>query len=268
MNDSLLFQQNIKIIDDTVLVSSAIANDTITQNLGNFFQTSNIQIKPIAHFSSINYDYITYVIFALLGIISIIWYLLPEKFLTIFSIKSINKVQRDSSSTSSNLGIVLSSFFWLNFIISTSFFIIMIIKKLHIETIYALTNPIVYILITLTSLFIYRFLLTHTTAFVFRTQQLMKQQIIIDRNVQLISGIILLPIILLIIYTEGTVILYFAMSIFTTLQAYRIIQIAIIGKTSTVFSVFHIFLYLCTLEIVPIVVLIGIINNYPEIFVI
>ncbi len=270
MNDSMLFQQNINIIDDTVMANSAITNDTITQiSFGNFFQSSNIQINPVEHFSNINYDYITFVVFALLGIISIVWYLLPEKLLTIFSIKSIDKVQRNSSSTSSNLGIILSSLFWINFIISTSFFVVLMISKLYNETIYALQNQTyVYILATLTSLFLYRFLLTYTTAFVFRTQKMMKQQVIIDRNVQLISGIMLLPIILLIIYIKGSVILYFAIGLFVVLQVYRIIQIAIIGKTSMVFSVFHIFLYLCTLEIVPIVVLIGIINNYPEIFVI
>jgi len=267
MNDSLLYHLNVLILSDTVITKDTVS-DTIAinmQEIVRFVQINNVNIAPKLIASNTNFDIFTYIIFFLLGVIAIIWYKIPERFFTIYSLKSASKIQRDrdGDSISKKPGFFFTGLFWLIFIISLSIFSILILNEYYAIEILKIQGFQIFKL-TITSiigLFVYRFILSYWTAFFFQTQNLLKLQVIIDRNTQFITGILLLPISLLILYTNVGFIFYIVITAFVILQAHRIVQIAIIGNSSAVFSAFHIILYLCALEIVPILVLLRLINN-------
>jgi hypothetical protein len=67
----------------------------------------------------------------------------------------------------------------------------------------------------------------------------------------LAMGILLLPLLLLIIYTYHELFLYIAGGLALILIGLRFIRGIAIGLSDSKFSLFHLFLYLCTLEILP-----------------
>ncbi len=266
MYDSLPYNFNVLLVGDTALASDTIKDSSTLTNMipVNFLQTNSINIIPELLVYNSNYDIITYIVIALVGFISIIWYVLPDRFVTIFSLKSISRIQRDGDSASKKPGLFITSFFWLNFILTLSIFLFLVLHEFFAINISSVSDFIVVrnILIVIMGLFLYRFILGYSTAFIFQTQILMKQQVVIDRNIQLSTGVLLLPIILLILYSSNDLLIYFVIATIVILQIYRLGQIVIIGKSSTVFSALHIILYLCALEIVPVLVLLRLINNY------
>jgi hypothetical protein len=68
----------------------------------------------------------------------------------------------------------------------------------------------------------------------------------------LVLGILLLPLLLLIIYTYHELFLYIAGGLVLIIMGLRFIRGIAIGLSDPKFTLFHLFLYLCTLEILPI----------------
>jgi len=264
MYDNLLYNFNETQIGDTLSMVTALKDsctiDTLAQN--NFIELGNLPINPMLYSHNLNDDIITFVVITLIGIVSVVWYLLPERFLSIFSLKSIKQIQRDGNSASNAPGLIITSLFWIIFIVSVSAFLFLFLHRFFYDAISEASDYQVfkYIIVVISSLFVFRYILIYTTAFIFQTGKMMKQQVITDRNIQLITGILLLPIILIVQYANGDILIYAVIASLLILQAYRLIQIAIIGNSSSVFSAFHIILYLCALEIVPILVLLRLIN--------
>jgi hypothetical protein len=67
----------------------------------------------------------------------------------------------------------------------------------------------------------------------------------------LVLGILLLPVILLIVYTYHMLFLYIAGVLALIIIGLRFIRGITIGLSDSKFSLIHLFLYLCTLEILP-----------------
>lgn len=71
----------------------------------------------------------------------------------------------------------------------------------------------------------------------------------------LFAGIIMLPAIACMAYADAELFFYIILAIIPLVYLLRIIRAAAIGFTVIKFSVFHLLLYLCTLEILPLIVL-------------
>ena len=71
----------------------------------------------------------------------------------------------------------------------------------------------------------------------------------------LFAGIVLLPIVTCMAFANLEIFFYIGLTIIAFIYILRIIRESIIGITLIKFSVFHLILYLCTLEILPMVVL-------------
>ena len=71
----------------------------------------------------------------------------------------------------------------------------------------------------------------------------------------LFAGIIMLPAIACMAYADTRLFFYIILAIIPLVYLLRIIRAASIGFTVIKFSVFHLLLYLCTLEILPLIVL-------------
>ncbi len=71
----------------------------------------------------------------------------------------------------------------------------------------------------------------------------------------LFSGIFLLPALFFAFYLESLIILKIAVGLFILLVLLRLIRGVVIGSAPSRFSKFYLFLYLCTLEILPLIVI-------------
>lgn len=78
----------------------------------------------------------------------------------------------------------------------------------------------------------------------------------------LVLSILLLPLLLLIIYTYHELFLYIAGGLVMIMIFLRFIRGVAIGLSDPKFSLFHLFLYLCTLEILPLVVAAKFLSKY------
>lgn len=111
-------------------------------------------------------------------------------------------------------------------------------------------------------LWAYRIIFIKTTSFIFKTPkqsaEILTQLFIFN----VISAVVILPLITLFYYAELPIFIITAISIWGLMQIYRFIRLFVIGFSYSIFSGLHLFLYLCTLEIVPIVILLKIISNF------
>ncbi len=96
----------------------------------------------------------------------------------------------------------------------------------------------------------------------FNTQKASFEILINIFILNLVTGIIILPFLTLYLYTQEDLFLF--MSIITLLISYsqRLLRELIIGFSYTIFSVLHLFLYLCTLEIIPMVIIAKVVMNF------
>ena len=78
----------------------------------------------------------------------------------------------------------------------------------------------------------------------------------------LVTGILLLPLLLLIIYTYHELFLYLAGGLVLIMIFLRFIRGIAIGLSDSKFSLIHLFLYLCTLEILPLLVAAKFLSKY------
>jgi hypothetical protein len=75
-------------------------------------------------------------------------------------------------------------------------------------------------------------------------------------------GILLLPLILLMVYTLHEVFLYLAVFVVVITLGLRFIRGMAIGLSDSKFTLFHLFLYLCTLEILPLAFVAKLLSKY------
>ena len=71
----------------------------------------------------------------------------------------------------------------------------------------------------------------------------------------LFAGMMLIPLVACMAFADREIFFYISLLIVFLIYAYRILREAQVGLKITKFSAFHLFLYLCTLEILPIIVL-------------
>ena len=107
-----------------------------------------------------------------------------------------------------------------------------------------------------------KILVIRLTGVIFKNTDTAKEYIqnIVIYNLAL--GIVLLPLLLLIIYTYHEFFLYIAGGIALIIIGLRFIRGIAIGLSDSKFSLFHLFLYLCTLEILPLAVAAKFLSKY------
>lgn len=72
----------------------------------------------------------------------------------------------------------------------------------------------------------------------------------------LISSLIMIPILLMLIYNAAPSVIYFGLALITIIQFWRILRSFAVGLSENDFGLLYLFLYLCALEIVPILLLV------------
>jgi hypothetical protein len=110
--------------------------------------------------------------------------------------------------------------------------------------------------------FIIKITLIRLTGFIFKNPDTASEYIQNIFIFNLFGGIILLPLLLMIGFGSARAFLYAAFGIMALLMILRFIRGFFIGLSDHKFSLFHLFLYLCTLEILPVLIIAKFADKY------
>ncbi|NOU48631.1 MAG: DUF4271 domain-containing protein [Bacteroidales bacterium] len=108
----------------------------------------------------------------------------------------------------------------------------------------------------LSILFLFKLAIVRFLSFLFKTHEDSAKYLSNHLGFFAVTGLILLPILLVLIYNPSVYIVFFSVGIIIILLIIKIVRIFSSGLLHPPFSVFHLFLYLCALEIMPLVVIV------------
>jgi hypothetical protein len=235
-----------------------ISNDTISV----FAKSSRTEILPTLIINN-QYHYLGLVLLVLILFIAAIWYYLPEVLNDNFNSLINNPFKRNWESSVNTSGLVVNALLYVNFVLVFSFLVLIVINsifpdylslKMSLFSLYPIS------LITVIFL-IFRFLFVKLSGFIFKTFEMANQQNRLYNSLDRGLGLILLPLLLFSIYGDNEIFLFLSVLVLAIFFVLRWIFTILIGIRITKFSWFHIIVYLCTLEIIPFLILLKALNN-------
>jgi hypothetical protein len=99
-------------------------------------------------------------------------------------------------------------------------------------------------------------------SFIFRTRQTSREYILNILIFNILTGIFLLPLMVFAVYLKSVIFLWICMILFVLFFFFRFVRGFLIGISITKFSYLFLFVYLCSLEILPLVVLLKVVLKY------
>ncbi len=252
--DSVSWNQGLFYANDAV----AIENDT-TGFLGS---NSVGDLTPILHGTD-NSQILTLFLLGLIFVVGAIWYFAPSLLQNSFSLIYKNPFGRLKESTANKTGAFTSIVLYINFFVSFSLLAFLILNS---EMFLGLEDPFdwqwfYYMISMLVAWVLYRYVFIAFSGFVFNTYDIAVQQNRFYNSIDKALGLLFLPILLLALYAESNLFFYLAFVIVAGLILMRWIFTFSIGIRITNFSWFHFILYLCALEIVPLMLLLKVLQN-------
>jgi len=127
----------------------------------------------------------------------------------------------------------------------------------------ALPNFLIYLIIfsSLIGYFVIKTLLIQVTGIIFKTLDQAHSYRLNSLIFNHTTGLFLFPVLLISLYWQLSPFIWIAFGVFSILLIYRFLRSIIIGLSNTKFPVFYLILYLCTLEILPLLLLIKVIRQ-------
>jgi hypothetical protein len=181
-------------------------------------------------------------------------HLLTSTFTTTVRYNIAEGVFKDNSQLQRQRDNALYGFYFL----SMAFFLMLMSEKLELFP-YGLSGfkMLLFYLTTLAGLFFGKVLLVNIVGHIFSVRDLFREYLYMGFTYNKLLGILFLPVNFIIAYSLGTlqeISFYTALIILGTLIFMKIIRGIVFSRDKRVFS-FYLFLYLCALEIVPILLL-------------
>jgi hypothetical protein len=202
---------------------------------------------------------ITFWILFSLFIIAIVKYLFPARFketiLAVWDSRFFNFLERETGL----LNHWVSLFLYINYLLSFSLLIyqsIVFSKIYHLIYHHGTLALLAASLTVLILFFTFKYSLMYLAAWVFKTGNPTELYL---RNIFLVNkftGILLLPVLTINHYNDSGYILAIAWGIVVLMELFRFYKVARIGLSMKGFSVYHLILYLCAVEIAPVIFLI------------
>jgi hypothetical protein len=279
-----ILQENIPDVADSVFSPNALSGtwnspfyfiDTIykTENYKTFEKNSqesvfvqhNLQVQdqqPVKH-SPPDTDLVSGLLILCLVLLAFskVFYnkRLEQIFFSFFSSRLQNMMERDGHLFKDRISIPL----FFVYIISFSLFIHQSLLhffptyNFHVESyqLFFLILPIVVVIGIIKILFIYLF------GVAFKSQFLLSEVIVTNLVFNMIFGILLLPILVFAIYLHSSIFLNLGIFLWLFVLVFKILRQLIIRIPDTKFSLFNRFVYLCTFEIAPAIVIIELVFN-------
>jgi len=191
---------------------------------------------------------------------------MPDQFHYEISFGDRFSFSRKSTPAVSAPALVVDVFYLLNFFFAVSLVTYLFFQQ-YVTYLFFAYGPMelfLFILIAYGLFWTYRRFFIKVISFIFNTTSLAEQQLKIDQTVENLLSVMLLPLLLLSMFTSTDFFLIFAILLALSMQVFRWVQTISIGISNTGFSAFHFILYLCSLELVPMLIVIKVLSpaNY------
>ena len=214
-------------------------------------------LKPVERRTD-HYDWAFILIVSLLFLVAALKYNYEKRMhgliTSVFSRVAASQMLREYNIINSQLFLPL----FLVYVISISIFTYIVIHT-YSDNVFIRTIPawqlMILIFVAHVIFMLLKVFLLNFSGWIFSTKQITHEYIHNLFLFNFFSGIVLLPLILLVLYAHPEI--FFFLSLVTVFLIFtaRFYRGFIIGLTNTRFSIFHLFLYLCTLEILPLAVI-------------
>jgi hypothetical protein len=178
-----------------------------------------------------------------------------------YSKRFLNQLIRDGDLFSERITLVTGFIYF----ITTSLFLFQIYELVLVKDTGKL--PQGFPLFALVSIFVLGFWilkigLIRFLSFIFRTRQTSREYFLNILIFNILTGIFLLPLLVFAVYLKSVIFLWICMIIFVLFFFFRVARGFLIGISITKFSYLFLFVYLCSLEILPLVVFIKVVLKY------
>ena len=220
--------------------------------------------SPILEHAAIPADWVFYLLLGGLLLLAMVKYQYPKRFGLLFS----SAVSRSSAHQVMRENGVGGSPSFLYFL---AIFLISGITLIH-QVFMHFSGPVAHpwealpiylqILGAYLAFVVLKLIIVKSGGFIFRNPETAREYIqnIIIFNI--IGGVALLPLILMIHYSHRSIFIFVASGVIAILVVTKFIRGFLIGLADQKFSLFHLFLYLCTLEILPVLVAAKFLDKY------
>lgn len=164
----------------------------------------------------------------------------------------INQLERDGNLFKERIALGLSFIYYA----TTSVFVFIFMRD-YIGVPAGFSN-LVFTLLVFAGIFTYQMLksfIIFISGIIFNTRESSRQYQLNIMIFNHVIGLVLFPITLIAFYGDASVLLTAGIVIIVLLVAYRLIRSILLGLTNKSYNLFYLFLYLCTLEILPLLLL-------------
>jgi hypothetical protein len=248
--DSLLILQKKKSIRDTASYKKLMTHPYLPMQTKPSFRINELRIAP-------NFDGRFYLIIGMLFYLAFIKVTFPKYFSNVFQLifqSPIRQKQTREQLQQNNLASLFSN---ILFILNASIFVSLIaIKNGWVDL--TLYSCIAYSVVGFTALYLFKFLFLWLSGWLFSQREAIGNYSFIVFLTNKVMGVFLIPAILLLAFSPLTVQDFAynsALIIISILFVYRYLISFSIVRASLKVSAFHFFLYLCTCEVLPMLVL-------------
>lgn len=230
---------------------------------GRFLQLTNLPIDIINRNNNF-YGWLTIGLLLLTFVLSLNWYFFPERMLRLLSREGSKHKTKYENNQFAKPGIILYSLLWFTFIFTTGLFIYL--GAVQFFPAYISEFSFVRLMLIIPALIVLYYLLRYiiiiTSGFLFNTSDLAAKQIKAAFRANLIQGFLLIPLLFVLLSGTSSYFYYSGVILLLIIVVYKWGISLYIGVKSSKISVYHNILYLCTLEIVPVIALLKLLDNY------
>ncbi len=176
----------------------------------------------------------------------------------VFAKNYANQLIREGNLFNERIGLVL---FFLHIFMASLF--VYLATPLFNVRLPEIPDLLLYLLITssVLGLWVFKAAYVRLLSLLFKTGESSRELVANMFLYNLFTGIALMPALWGMAFTDREVFFYISLIIIVVVYIIRLGREAVIGFTVNKFSAFHLFLYLCTLEILPLIVLAKILNR-------
>ncbi len=218
------------------------------------------KINPVVY-----QDWMIWSLLVLTFLLAVFWFYMREQILSVFSISGKKKYSRKIRQfKDQEPGILIKLFFVFTYWFSISLFIFLMINYFVPELVTHLKLNSLLLILYITGafviLFLYRYIFIVVIGFIFNTTNIAFKQLKLYVNTDYATGVILIPLLLLILLVNYDFLFYVALFFVLIIYLVRWLMSYKISKSQPGFSSLHLFMYLCTLEMIPFLLLLKVLE--------
>ncbi len=177
-----------------------------------------------------------------------------------FSLRSLNQLIREGNLFNERISLALS----VIYVMSIAMVIFQVLKLLFHQSSFIIPDFQLYMLLCLAvvGFWALKLLIMNFLSIIFMTERTNTEYKLNILTTISFLGFLLLPILVFTVYLKSSWLIYTCLAIIVLASLFRLVKGFIIGISLTKFSYFFLFVYLCTLEILPLLVAAKLIQTY------